>query len=251
MTLKLNFPHIVKELRKKEITSDLSDDLHTKLLDIENVRKHLQEEANVYPSEMEREYEDPDSKQTKKLKALINTIQKATGSHQKGLWIITNSPTKIYKYLSGVAYVWAMTLNKSVLVDETFNVLKALYKGISSFNPHDDEAGDKYRHTSLLCLNSLTPVVSVNAANVTTLALLLTTRVTKFNDTFTILVSVINTDDENFYDPDKLNTMIRLSKKHIKDVYGDSVSSLLEHNFETMAFPFKAQSLSDIAVIPD
>lgn len=35
--------------------------------------------------------------------------------------------------------MFKMTLNKSVLVDETFNVLKALYKGISSFN-YDDEA---------------------------------------------------------------------------------------------------------------
>lgn len=251
MSLKLNFPHIVSELRKKEITPELSDDLHTKLMDIENVRKHLLEDANLQPTNIEKEFEDPESKQARKLAALIKTVQKATGLHQKGLLIITNSPIKIHKYLSGAAYVWAMTLNKSVMVDETFNVLKVLYKGVSSFKSTDEEAGDRYKYTSLLCLNSLTPVVSVNSGNVSTLALLLTTRITKFNDAFTILVSVINTEEENFYDPKKLNVMIDQTKKHIKSIYGDSVASLLEHNFEVMAFPFKAQASSDITIIPD
>lgn len=251
--MKLIYPHMVHQFMKNKDRTNLSVEEETHLLDILDIAKHLQSDGNVNATYVESVFKDVESREFRKLKSLVDSIQQAIMEEYRGILLVTNSLQKAQKYLSGVAYVWAMTTKRSAMVDDTFNTLKLLHH--VNNNPYatsqDEDSADRYKFFSLLCLNSFTPVMTANSKSTGAMAGLLTDRVVRFPDRFTILVSVVVADVPDFKDQEAINKIERQVASQTRSVYGDTVASYIAHNFTIVAFPFNTPKHREIQVFPE
>lgn len=253
MTTKIMYPWVVHDIMTNDIKTDKyspqeSIDL---ISNFNAIAEKLKSIGEIDVQMVEEYFTDPQSKQSEYLVKIVKAIQEASRQHFRGIHLITDDPVAISLILQGLAYTWALTLNKSAGIYPTKKVSKLCHQYNTSFNSEDfQEKFDQLRYMSLLVFSEFHPVNGkYTISSAPEITDLVSSRVRDIKDSFTIIVSTVDTSsmffqkyakkkdgDKNRADMDKLCQSLSVQMNAIREVYGTYISNIISRNFSAVIF---------------
>lgn len=246
MAVKIMYPWVVRDI----MFNDINAEKYSVQESIDFVRNFnaitdkLKSIGEIDVPMVESYFKDADSEQSRSLVKLVKGIQDCTRQRFRGAHIITDDPVLINSLLHGLAYTWALTLNKSAGVYQTRKISKLCHQFNTSFNSDDfQEKFDQFRYMSLLILTEFHPVNGkYTISSAPEITDLVSSRVRDIKDSFTIFVSTVDTSSialrkhmkktvKNIDDEERIYNALSTQMYAIKEIYGTYISNILDRNF--------------------
>lgn len=246
----LQFPWVIRELINKQDT-DLSEESLERYLDIKAIRNNLGSIGKVDVGHVEEYFSDPQSEQSLRLVKITKHLQTLLQTKKRGLNIITNIPEQMIVYLHGLAYIWALTMQKSAGIVNTKDLCKICNLSTASFYAEDYfEAFTAHKYLSFLGLVDFSPVVGKAFQTIAPeLTGLMVSRVREISDNFTVMVSAVALDEAEMSVKENI---IKISEQQFytnKNNYGEVIGTLMSRNFGELVMPLSLETKKSIAFI--
>lgn len=243
-TLKMMYPWVVREALSGE--GIYGNNIET-IADFNAIAEKLRVVGEVDVKMVEEHFSDPATKQSQHLVKLSKAIQDSQKGKYRGIHIITDDPVSIHALLNGLAYVWSLTLRKSSGVYQTKKISKLCHLYNTSFN--SEEYQDRYnqlKYMSLLILPEFYPVTGkYTISSAPEITDLIASRVRDVKDSFTIVVSIVDTSsiifqkyakkkEKDALDSERIYQALSTQLSSLREIYGTYVSNIIERSFASV-----------------
>lgn len=263
MPTRIMYPWVISDIMHNDLNTEkysLQESIAL-LSNFNAITDKLKSVGEVDVGMVEDYFQDEHSTQSKYLVKVVKCIQECTRQRERGAHIITDDPVTLNSLLHGLAYTWALTLNKSAGVYQTRKISKLCHQYNTSFNSEDfQERFDQLRYMSLLVFTEFHPINGkYTISSAPELTDLVSSRVRDIKDSFTIVVSTVDTHsialqkytkkvNRTASDDERIYQSLATQMHGIKEVYGTYINNILERNFKSVVLllgnPEKKQTIS-------